>query len=757
MQKMVWIIVFQLLAATVGAQYKEFPKLQKLFDAGKYDKCIKKAEKYAKNEKKELIPQVYLMKSWLAIGEDQSHKQNKIAVNKALTAARKITRKDGEAILFDKYLDDFFTLQVQATAKADALVKDGKCNNAIRLYDNINGIFNDAASAYKKSLCMLKDEYQNKDGFVLLRNTVLGIYRDYKKGSSFDKLPQAFARLSKEYLKRRYYTNAEDILRKGVEVFPKDTFVRNEMVGQIQQQYNSTITSDYQKDLQQLLSKLLWADSCFDAYDPIEEMLQQTNEHILILMVKYEIDNTQLMLDFIRQCEQQNPDFYTQSYINSFITSLYDHSDIKRIEEGLKNITRLLISYNTAIANKGGQPVVQYVYGFILEDGNYRAASYFLQQTKSLYPKDKTMLAAMQVSLEDKLIDLLTQAPKDELSLDLAETFLAIAPNNKKLIQLEQNLYVEVLKAYSAQNNFAHFYTVAYRGLERYPAHPTMMQLKKEMVIKDYTANYTPNLILDDAEMKVVCYVPSCTPGKVSEEAQQKFINLLNYLRRQVGMYDSCFLDADLNEMAQLAALMMKARNELSHAPDSSWKCFSQKGKKAAGSSNLSLGHAGTNALLGQMEDNGEGNGSVGHRRWILNPYNKVFGHGSTDNSMSLYVFGKYFNNPEKDRTPNWDGTQYFSWPPKDFAPIKLVPKRWSFSLENADFSSAKIKVTLKGKNVKIKPEPVVKGYAVNTCVWQMEDEVKAGNVYTVTLTNVSIAGETKTKNFTYTIEVLDL
>ena len=80
MQKMVWIIVFQLLAATVGAQYKEFPKLQKLFDAGKYDKCIKKAEKYAKNEKKELIPQVYLMKSWLAIGEDQSHKQNKIAV-----------------------------------------------------------------------------------------------------------------------------------------------------------------------------------------------------------------------------------------------------------------------------------------------------------------------------------------------------------------------------------------------------------------------------------------------------------------------------------------------------------------------------------------------------------------------------------------------------------------------------------------------------------------------------------------------------
>lgn len=757
MQKMVWIIIFQLLAATVGAQYKEFPKLQKLFDAGKYDKCIKKAEKYAKNDKKELVPQVYLMKSWLAIDEDVSHKYNKTAINKALTAARKITRKDDESILFDRYLDDFVSLKEKAFTKADALVNEGKCNNAIKVYDNINAIFNDAPSAYKKSLCMLADEYQNKDGFVLLRNTVLGIYSNYKKSNSYDELPQAFARLSKEYLQRHYYTNAEDILRKGIELFPKDTSIRDEMVGQISQLYQTGITSDYQKDLQQLRSKLLWADSSYTDYEPVNEMLLKTNDRILELYIKFELDNRQKALDFIAQCQLQNTDLYTQSYINSYLISLYDQSDIRRVDGALDNLTQLILNYNTPIAQQGGQPVAQYVFSFMLDDGNYRAAAYFIAQAQKLYPKDKKMLSNMQASLESKLVDLLAEAPKEELSLNMAETFTAIAPNNKRLQQLEQNLYVEILKDYAAQNSFAHFYEVAYRGLELYPAHPEMMKLKKEMVVKDYNANYTPNLILDDAEMKVISHVPSCTPGKVSEEAQQKFINLLNYLRRQVGIYDSCFLDADLNEMAQHAALMMKAKNGLSHAPDSTWKCFSQKGKKAAGSSNLSLGHSGTNALLGQMEDNGEGNGSVGHRRWILNPYNKVFGHGSTDNSMSLYVFGKYFNDPVKDRTPYWDETQYFTWPPKDYSPITLVPKRWSFSLEDADFSSAKIKVTLKGKNVKIKPEPVVKGYAVNTCVWQMENEVKAGDVYTVTLTNVSIAGETKTKNYTYTIEILDL
>lgn len=757
MHKMVWIIIFNILATTVGAQYKEFPKLQNLFDAGKYDKCIKKAEKYAKSEKKELLPHVYIMKSWLAIDDDSEHKNNKNAVSKALSAAKKISRKDKENELLQQYADDFSTLQKKAFAKADALVKDGKCSNAIRIYDNLNDIFGDAPSAYKKSLCMLADEYQSKDGFVLLRNTVLGIYRNYKKGQTYDKLPQAFARLSKEYLQRHYPTNAVDILRKGVEVFPNDTDIRNEMVGQITLQYNSIISSDYRKDLYQLRQQLLWADSSYKSYEPVDAMLQATNERILELMVKFEVDSIHNTLNFIHQCHTQNPDYYTQSYFNSYLTSLYDHADIKRIDGGLKSLTRLLINYNTTLAKQGGQPVAQYVFRFILEDGNYRAAALFLQQTQELYPKDKPMLAAMQGSLESKLVDLLSAAPKEEAALNMAATFTSIAPNNKKLKQLEQDLYVDIMGQYAAQNSFAHFYAVAYRGLERYPNHPQMMKLKKEVVIKDYNTNFTPNLIQNDAEMRVISHVASCTPGKVDSAAQQKFINVLNYLRRQAGMYDSCFLDNELNQMAQQAALMMLARNDLSHTPDSSWKCFTPQGKRAAGSSNLSLGHAGTSALLGQMADDGEDNGSVGHRRWILNPYNKVFGHGSTSNTMALWVFGKYFRDPEKDRAPQWNDNQYFTWPPKDFAAKGLVPKRWSFSLEEADFSGAKIKVTRKGKTLKIKPEPIEEGYAVNTCVWQMLDAVSAGDIITVTLTNVNIAGENNPKNYTYTIEVLDL
>lgn len=758
MRTMIWLILFQFISGAINAQYKEFPKLEKLFASEKYDKCISKAEKYAKKNKKELVPYAYILKSWLKISEDPNHKDNKRAINKALSAARKIKRKDNEYVLYDKFIDDFTDLHSKATKKADDEVAEGKCNKAIRLYDNIHEIFEDATSSYKKSLCLLESDFMKKDGFILLRNTMLYTYSNYKKGRLYDHIPAGFARLSREYLNRNYLYNAEAELKKGVEVFPNDTSIRNEATKQITAKYNANIQSDYEKDLISLRDKLVWLEKNFKGYTPAVAMLIETDKRLILQYLKYEQGSIEKVGKFINNLERDYAAYYTKDSINQYLTLLYNNKDIRRISGAAENLTQLLVQHNSAPSDGSGKTPTQLVFNYIVKHKDYPVAAHFIHYAEQLYPQYRKSLEGMQQSLEALLVKELSESAKNEPSITLAEQYHLLAPQNKQIGQLKKQLYVDVLSQYITDSNYSAFFPLVTKALHSYPNDKTIGKLKKETVIADFKKNFTPNLITDFKEMKVVSHVPSCVPGKVSPEANKKFMAVLNYLRRQAGVYDSCFLDDELSEAAQQAALMMKAANTLNHSPDSTWKCYTWQGKKAAGSSNLSLGHSGTDALLGQMEDFGAGNGSVGHRRWIINPYNKVFGHGSNNNSMALYVFGKYFKNePEKNKRPNWDDDQFISWPPKDYAPLTLVPKRWSFSLANADFGKAKISVTQKGKRVSIKPEKVQNGYAINTCVWQINNEIKAGNVYTIVIKNVKVLGSSKPKTFTYTIEVLDL
>lgn len=757
MNKIAGLIVFQLFYSLLFGQYKEFPKLQQLYESEKYDKCIEKAEGYAEDNPKEPLPYLYMMKCWLAIDEQPEHEEHKKAITKALAAGKKTFKKDKKDVLFDEFIPDFELLHTKAYEKAEELEKDGKCSRAIKMYDDIQEIYRDRLSNYKKSLCMLQETNMQQDGFVLLRNTMIGVYADYKKGISLPPVPQGFARASHEYLERGYFINAEDMLRKGIEVFPGDTAIRTELVRQVSKTYSSYIQSDFRADLTKLRNKLLWADSAYKHYTPVVQMLKTTHQKTIVHYIKFEYSGIDSLLLYINSCQQLDTAIYSADSINIFLTGLYQNGDVRRVEGALENLTNTLIKLNTPIAQKAKQHPAQYVFDKLLLQNNYEVAAYFIKQTRGLYPKDKKMLDGMTASLENKLVEILTNAPKEIGSLDLAEKFTAMAPANKKLPAIEKQLYHHLLQMQVADNSYSLFFITANRGLRRFPADPAMMKLKKDMVVQDFNNNFTPNLLTSFAETKVISHVPTCTPGKVDSMANLKFMKVLNYLRRQAGVYDSCFLDAELNEMCQLAALMMKGQDDLSHEPDDKWKCFSKKGKRAAGSSNLSLGNWGTAALLSQMRDEGMGNHSVGHRRWVLNPHNNVFGHGSTDNSMCLWVFGKYYNNPEKDKKPVWNDKNFIAWPPADYAPLALVPIRWSFSLVDADFSKAQITVTLKGKKVITKPEALEQGYAVNTCVWRMTDSIKPGDVYTITISGIAIAGETKTKSFTYKTEILDL
>lgn len=318
------------------------------------------------------------------------------------------------------------------------------------------------------------------------------------------------------------------------------------------------------------------------------------------------------------------------------------------------------------------------------------------------------------------------------------------------LVSVEQ--FKKELKQLLDKRNFSGFWHRYKTAISQYPSNKDMLSLNKEFITKDYTYS----VLLDTMTKGVSLYSKApgsnCDGGSLSSYAQNRFIARLNYYRRLAGVNDSCVLNQALNAKAQLTAHFMHINNTLTHQPNASMKCYKAVVAETAGKSNLSLGYGFLEALKGQMAENEGSNAAVGHRRWILNPKNRVFGLGSTDKAMCLYVIDT--GEPTYDDYMSID-TNYVAWPAAGYFPKDLIFRRWSFSLDKADFSNAMISVSVNGKNIRVGREKPAIGYALNTVVWNIEEAIQANQTYTVKISKVkaiNVKGQTEVRSFTYSV-----
>lgn len=255
----------------------------------------------------------------------------------------------------------------------------------------------------------------------------------------------------------------------------------------------------------------------------------------------------------------------------------------------------------------------------------------------------------------------------------------------------------------------------------------------KAAVAKAYRTRLKPNLSVPSGWTGKI---RGCKAGTTSRRAQQATMESLNFARGMNGLGRVAW-SAALSKKAQHAALIMAANKKLSHFPAKSWKCWTQAGYDAAGKSNLALGYpklTAGGAVMQYLDDWGSPNLPVGHRRWILYPFATSFGNAMTSTSNTMYVFGA--TDPAA-ANPAW-----VSWPTKGWFPSQAEPMgRWSFSSgsETADFRSAKITVTHRGKPVKLKKHAVHDGYGMPTVVWEMSKLAQVGK-YVVKITGIKHA-----------------
>lgn len=264
-----------------------------------------------------------------------------------------------------------------------------------------------------------------------------------------------------------------------------------------------------------------------------------------------------------------------------------------------------------------------------------------------------------------------------------------------------------------------------------------------------------------------------CKAGEISENVMTNVLNRINLFREMAGVNNDIIFNDEYNAYVQEAAIIMHANDRLSHKPNSGWKCYSESGELGASGSNLSqtanedLRHVITDLI----EDAGQYNEDVGHRRWLLNANATTMGFGATDLYYGVYVTSTE-NLTMSENTP-----ETVSWPPKGYIPYQLLFKRWSFSIPNADvdFTSAKVSVKANGKEIRTAIISDDASFGDPTIVWglsEMEDEfsydyynmdVKKINLeeigifdtaVSVKISNVMVDGEKR--EFEYEVWIID-
>lgn len=189
-----------------------------------------------------------------------------------------------------------------------------------------------------------------------------------------------------------------------------------------------------------------------------------------------------------------------------------------------------------------------------------------------------------------------------------------------------------------------------------------------------------------------------CAVGAESPASIDATLNTLNILRGFAGLGPVTF-SAEKNHRALAAALMMRAQDDLSHDPPTSWKCWTEEGHFGAGTSNLYLGASGAGAMVGYVNDADVG--SLGHRRWVLDPRAMEMGSGSTGGSNALVVIG---SGGDGSRGAALPADNLVAWPTPGWFPTPWIFKDWSVAVGNSQtqgsvsLADAQVNVKVDGK-----------------------------------------------------------
>jgi uncharacterized protein YkwD len=266
--------------------------------------------------------------------------------------------------------------------------------------------------------------------------------------------------------------------------------------------------------------------------------------------------------------------------------------------------------------------------------------------------------------------------------------------------------------------------------------------------------------------------IAGCRTGTLKASVRAEMLARLNALRALHNLPAVTHSDAD-NAQVDESSLMQAANNTLSHTPPTSWLCYTATGSTGAGSSNL-IGGWGTglrwsseDAYLGLWLTEG-GSASIGHRRWILDPflgkiaYGRVaqqLANGSRSDAASMKVFGFAATPPTPTGLPAYVAYPFGDYPVRyfgtgDYLSFSVVASASSRGANGGvSFSGATVTVSNGSTNLAVTDVTSDnQGYGLpNSIQWRVTG-LATNTTYTVRITGVTGAPQT---SYEYTFKVV--
>jgi len=256
-----------------------------------------------------------------------------------------------------------------------------------------------------------------------------------------------------------------------------------------------------------------------------------------------------------------------------------------------------------------------------------------------------------------------------------------------------------------------------------------------------------------------------CYEGILKQSEKDLVLNRLNQIRALHGLSAVAYNSSD-DKYAQKSALITAANEVMNHYPDSTDKCYSADGKKGCSDGNLWIGYA--NVVHVWKSDNMINDWlidkdvlSLGHRRWLLNPFMKTVAFGRVD---KINTNGYHWTASTIKVIPtsgNFDAittaVNYVAYPEGDY-PESAFETNWflSFSvLADVNYFNKNSQVNFDSTNIQVTNESSVSmpvnsisrdnvGYGLpNNIQWKvtgLQPDVK----YTIKIINVKVKGVRK-------------
>ena len=160
--------------------------------------------------------------------------------------------------------------------------------------------------------------------------------------------------------------------------------------------------------------------------------------------------------------------------------------------------------------------------------------------------------------------------------------------------------------------------------------------------------------------------IADCDAGTTSQAFRDSIVQRVNWYRQMAGL-NTVTEDPSQSAAAQQKALIILAEGRSSHYPTPDWACYTEV--PIGGGENLFLGESGLASVDGYMQDYGDTNLAVGHRRQILSPFLDEIGTGNVynadRNSANATHFGYDYNSDATVREPRG----FVAWPPAGYPP----------------------------------------------------------------------------------------